>query len=114
MPDFKYILKMQFEWDPNKARKNLEKHGISFEEAITVFDDPFDWAASDLKHSTAIEKREWQIGQSDRGILVIVFTVRQPGTMYRIISARVANKYDRSIYEKRKRIQLEQRSASDT
>ena len=57
---------MRFEWDESKASKNLEKHGISFSLAITVFDDPFALIAPDEKHS-AKEEREWIIGKADKG-----------------------------------------------
>ena len=49
---------MRFVWDPKKDLINENKHGISFEDAITVFDDPFALRAPDPKHSTASETRE--------------------------------------------------------
>ena len=96
---------MKFEWDESKATKNLAKHGINFSLAITIFDDPFALIAPDNKHS-ATEKREWVIGTSDKGVLVIVFTKRLYGRVYRIISARKANKKEKETYEKYKRIPL--------
>jgi uncharacterized protein len=63
-----YILKMmkiRFEWDDKKAAANLKKHHISFDLAITVFDDPSALIAEDPKHSK-VENREWIIGLSDR------------------------------------------------
>ncbi len=104
MPHFKYILKIRFEWDPNKALLNLAKHGISFEEAIAVFDDPSGRVETDPKHSTPTEKREWRIGESNVGVLVVIFTVRLPGPMYRIISARKADKWERRLYEQNKTV----------
>lgn len=95
---------MRFDWDPKKARQNLLKHHISFELAITVFDDPFGRVLEDAKHSTSHEKREWIIGQSDTQILVVVFTIRYPGPVYRLISARKANRQERRLYEEYKRI----------
>ena len=65
---------MKFEWDENKASTNLTKHGISFLVATTAFDDPYAMIASDEKHSSSKEKREWIIGMSEKGVLVIVFT----------------------------------------
>ncbi|MCY4321378.1 MAG: BrnT family toxin [Bdellovibrionaceae bacterium] len=65
---------MQFEWDEHKAVSNFKKHKVRFEIAITVFDDPYALIAPDEKHSTGKEKRDWIIGESDKGILVIVFT----------------------------------------
>jgi hypothetical protein len=78
---------MRFDWDTRKAAANLAKHGISFEEALTPFDDPFALVAPDLIHSVG-EERRWLIGTGDRGVLVVVFTVRQPGDVYRLISDR--------------------------
>ncbi|NBX77626.1 MAG: BrnT family toxin, partial [Proteobacteria bacterium] len=78
---------MRFDWDHLKAEKNLKKHGVSFEVAITAFDDPFALITVDEKHSRT-EKREWLLGESDSGVLVVIFTIRQPGNIYRLISAR--------------------------
>ena len=74
---------MQFEWDEHKAACNLKKHKLKFETAITAFDDPYALIAADEKHSTAKEKREWIIGESDKGILVVIFTKRVKGAIYR-------------------------------
>ena len=82
---------MRFDWDRSKAERNLAKHKISFAEAITAFDDPAALIAEDPKHSSEHEVREWLIGESDVGVLVVVFTIRQPENTYRIISARRAN-----------------------
>lgn len=90
---------MNFEWDKTKAILNKKKHGVSFEVAITAFDDPFALIAPDEKHSTELEIREWLIGESDSGVLVIVFTKREQGKNYRIISARRANKKEKMTYE---------------
>ena len=97
---------MTFDWDPLKAESNLKKHKVSFEKAITAFDDPFALRAIDQIHSTTKEMREWLLGKADAGVLVIVFTVRQPGDIYRIISARPAKKRERRRYEEFKRISV--------
>jgi len=97
---------MKFEWDEEKAHRNILKHGISFDQAITAFDDPFALIAPDEKHSDAGEIREWLIGESDDGVLVVVFTRRRHGQIYRIISARPANRRERKRYEEFKRISL--------
>lgn len=89
---------MRFDWDDRKAQANFAKHHVTFAEAITAFDDPYALRADDAKHSSQ-EQREWFIGESDRGVLVIIFTVRQPGNVYRIISARHANRKERKQYE---------------
>ena len=97
---------MEFEWDAGKARRNFDKHGIDFEEAITAFDDPYALIAPDHKHSITDEIREWLIGKSDNGVLVVVFTKRYGGQIYRIISARRASRRERSRYEEFRRISL--------
>ena len=69
-----------------------------------MFDDPYALIAPDEKHSTAKEKREWIIGESDKGVLVVVFTKRIQGAVYRIISARKASKQERRLYEEYKNL----------
>ena len=91
---------------PQKAQANRRKHKISFEEALTAFDDPYALIAPDEKHSTLHEKREWLIGESTPGVLVIVFTLRESRTKVRIISARKAKRKERKLYEKAKTIPL--------
>jgi uncharacterized DUF497 family protein len=95
---------MRFDWDGRKATSNLLKHHVSFEDAITAFDDPFALIAPDPKHSTASEERRWLIGESDVGVVVVVFTVRQPEDVYRLISARRASRKERARYEEAKGI----------
>ena len=97
---------MRFEWDENKAVSNFKKHKVSFKTAITVFDDPYALIAPDEKHSTSTEKREWIIGESDLGILVVVFTKRLKGYVYRLINARKANKKERRNYEEYKEFSI--------
>lgn len=94
---------MKFEWDPAKDSANLGKHGVPFKTAITAFDDPWALVAPDPKHSTAMEPREWLIGEADGGkVLVVVFTKRLRGFVYRIISARPASRRERRRYEELK------------
>ncbi len=90
---------MRFEWDGTKARVNPEKHGITFDRAITAFDDPHALVAPDESHSRVSERREWLIGESDDGVLVVVFTRRERGRVLRIISARPASRSERKRYE---------------
>jgi uncharacterized DUF497 family protein len=52
-------MRVEFEWDENKAQININKHGISFEEAKTVFDDPFGLIFDDLAHSFGEKKRDY-------------------------------------------------------
>jgi len=88
---------MRFNWDKNKAESNFRKHGITFEDAVTIFADPYLLFTEDIKHSEE-EEREWAIGESENGlILVVVFTMRQE--IFRIISARKATKKERKRYE---------------
>ncbi len=69
---------MEFEWDPSKAVTNLEKHGISFSEAVTVFGDPLELTISDPDHSLE-EYRFLSIGRStSENLLVVSYTERQP------------------------------------
>ena len=86
-----------FEWDKAKAQSNLDKHGVSFEEAATVFADPLSLTIPDPQHS----------GEEDRAVitglslsqqtLVVVHTERP--NFIRIISARRATKHERNNYE---------------
>jgi uncharacterized protein len=99
-------MKIKFDWDPKKASSNLKKHKVSFDLAITVFDDPNALIAPDEKHSTPLELRDWIIGFSDDGILVVIFTKRLSGRLYRLISARRAKKKERILYEKFKKLSL--------
>lgn len=88
---------MQFEWDPKKAKRNLSKHGISFEEAVTVFYDPLSATFDDPDHSVG-ESRYITIGFSSRGRLVVVaHAARREGV--RIISARPATPKERKRHE---------------
>ncbi len=95
---------MKFEWDPKKAITNQHKHRISFEEAITAFDDPFALIEGDPRHAS--ESRDRLIGEAEPGVIVVVYTIRKSGAVYRIISARRASKRERRIYEESKRIPI--------
>jgi len=97
---------MDFDWDPSKDHINEKKHGISFGEAVMAFFDPFALVAHDALHSTPEEDRETLIGEAEPGVLVVVFTVRESGSIYRLISARRATRKERKTYEETKRISL--------
>ena len=88
---------MKFEWDEQKAKANLKKHKVSFEEAQTVFDDPLFLIFADPDHS--LEERRFVIlGESNQTkLLVIAFTERDLVT--RLISARKATATERKNYE---------------
>jgi uncharacterized DUF497 family protein len=88
-----------FEWDEEKAASNLEKHGISFQEASTIFMDSLSSTINDPLHSVG-EQRFVTIGEStEREILVVVHTQRD--AKIRIISAREATRRERQNYESR-------------
>lgn len=89
---------MQFEWDPRKAAENLSKHGVSFEEAATVFRDPLSATGRDPDHSE-VEERFVTFGLSTQNRLRTVSHTEQEGDTIRIISARLATKGEREIYE---------------
>jgi uncharacterized DUF497 family protein len=89
----------EFEWDERKAQRNEQKHGASFAEAKSCFEDVFALESFDVDHSVA-EDRFNMIGRSHRGrILVVAYTVPDDRTI-RIISAREATRRERVEYEK--------------
>lgn len=88
---------MNYDWDPVKAAKNLRKHGISFEEAASIFGDPLAYTFADPDHSES-EERWLTFGLSiDKRILVVSHMEHAFGI--RIISAREATAHERKIYE---------------
>jgi uncharacterized DUF497 family protein len=90
---------VRFFWDPVKARRNLEKHGVSFDEASTVFGDRLAGTISDEDHSVG-EFRHVTIGCSKPGrLLVVVHLERENESEIRIISAREATSKERKKYE---------------
>ena len=90
---------MDFEWDDNKAKLNLQKHGIAFHEALTCFYDPVQLAFYDPDHIEN-EHREILVGNSTQGrLLVVIYTIRSEHI--RIISARPATKREVKDYEER-------------
>ena len=88
---------MRFEWDPEKAADNLAKHGVSFEEAATVFRDPLSATGSDPDHAFD-EERFVTFGMSAHGRLLVVAHTDRDDTI-RIISARPMTASERNIYE---------------
>ncbi|MGH9786497.1 MAG: BrnT family toxin [Terriglobia bacterium] len=88
---------MQYRWDDRKAARNLAKHGVSFQEAATVFHDPLFIIFADPAHSFR-EKRFIMMGESDRQrLLVVAYTER--ANQIRIINARKATPKEREVYE---------------
>ncbi|MBK9670656.1 MAG: BrnT family toxin [Thermomonas sp.] len=90
---------IKFEWDPAKAASNLKKHGVSFEEAQTVFYDEFAVQFYDEPHS-AEEDRFLMLGMSSGAhLLLVCHCERDGGDIIRIISARKATKQESAHYE---------------
>jgi uncharacterized protein len=89
---------MKIEWDPTKAKLNLKKHGIPFEEAATAISDPMAVTGSDPDHSF-YEERYITFGVSERGRLVVVSHTEE-GETIRLISVRKASKGERELHEK--------------
>lgn len=88
---------MEFEWEPEKAEINLQRHGVTFSEAITVFGDPLEVTMLDPTHSEG-EFRFLSLGISEAGrLLVVAYTERQG--RIRIINAREATPKERRDYE---------------
>lgn len=92
--------KFLFEWDSDKARANLDKHRISFEEGAEACEDPFALVEDATKEND--EQREQFTGYSGRGRILVVVTVER-GIRLRVISAREANRHERRTYEEKYR-----------
>ncbi len=88
---------MKIEWDPKKAKLNLKKHGIEFEEAATTLSDPLAVTGADPDHSD-YEERYITFGVSARNRLLVVSHTEE-GETIRLISARKASKGERKLYE---------------
>ncbi len=90
---------LAFEWDEEKSKRNVRKHGVTFEEAKTVFNDPFAITIADPDHS-AEEERYLDIGLSVKErVLVVWYTEREENI--RIIGCRRATPSERKTYEER-------------
>ncbi|MGE5815058.1 MAG: BrnT family toxin [Acidobacteriota bacterium] len=90
-----------FEWDPRKAKANATKHGVSFDEAVTVFLDRNAMDGPDLEHSRT-EQRFRRLGRSvDGRVLMVAYTLRRTGDgeTIRLISARRASRRERAAYK---------------
>lgn len=87
----------KFEWDDQNAASNVQKHGVSFDEAVSVFGNAMALTFSDTEHAE-VEKRSRTYGISNKERpLVVIHTERRNGI--RIISARKATRYEKGIYE---------------
>jgi uncharacterized DUF497 family protein len=98
-------VRYEFDWDPVKARQNLQKHGVSFERAARIFLDPFAISIFDEKH-TETEDRWITIGtEANEVLLVVVHAFRNVDTenaLVRVISARKATKEEVQQYHERR------------
>jgi len=88
---------MRFEWDPKKAETNSKKHGVTFQEAATVFGDPLAITFQDPDHSET-EERQMTFGLSLQKRLIVVSHAKRKDRT-RIISARLMDRKERVIYE---------------
>jgi uncharacterized DUF497 family protein len=88
---------LRFEWDPAKAAENVAKHGVSFQEAATIFRDPLSATGADPDHSFD-EDRFITFGMSTSGRLLVVSHTDRDDTI-RIVSARQVTAGERKIYE---------------
>ncbi len=91
---------MILEWDEEKSESNLKKHGVNFDQAEFAFEDFYAIEEFDDEHSTAEESRFKMLARTERSLLVVVYTMR--GNLFRIISARKAEKYERELYERQR------------
>jgi uncharacterized DUF497 family protein len=99
--DVRFLLgDLEFAWDPEKARSNAERHGVSFEEAATTWFDPLAIERRDAVHS-AEEERWLRIGTSLRGALLVVWSTERGKVrpVIRIIGARRADRKERELHE---------------
>lgn len=87
---------MQFTWDTEKAETNARKHGVTFEEASTVFDDE---RALYIAQDHTYEPRLVVIGSSADGNILFVVSAELEGEVLRIISARRAERHERKKYQ---------------
>jgi uncharacterized DUF497 family protein len=88
---------MRFEWNALKAARNLRKHSVSFDEASSVFFDPLSATGDDPDHSLE-ERRFVTFGMSSSGRLLVVTHMEQDDAI-RIITARLATRTERNLYE---------------
>ncbi len=91
------MLGPHYEWDPAKAAANVDKHGVSFDDAIEALEDPYAVIEEDLSDPT--EYRDKITGQAGAGILIVITTDR-PNNVIRIISARKAKPHEQTDYQR--------------
>ena len=86
---------MEFEWDPAKATRNVEKHGVDFDTAAEIFDDPNLFVVIDSRTYSA---RRYQAIGASRGVILFVAYTMRADNVCRIISARRASRRERAAY----------------
>ena len=90
----------KYEWDEEKAAINIQKHHISFEEILPIFDDPLFWERPDELHSTVEEQRFIGVGKLQNFVVIITAYTESNGRT-RIINARITTKKEEALYEQR-------------
>ena len=90
-----HLLRVRYRWDPNKARSNEQKHGVSFDEAVTSFGDPLAILVDDLLHP----ERAILIGMSRKTRILVTVFIETADDEVRLISARLATRPERRRYE---------------
>src|SRR5205814_10221713 len=95
-------MSVRFEWDPEKANRNLRDHEVSFDESTTVFNDPLANIFDDPDYSRS-ERREIIVGSSIKGRLLLVCFCERTEDVIRIISARSLTKTEQKKYEEKTR-----------
>jgi len=98
--EYTFIMGIGFEWNLQKASANIKKHGVTFEEASTVFRDPLSFTIMDPDHSES-ENRFLDLGYSNLQRLLVVSYVER-AEIVRIISARLATRRESKLYEEKK------------
>ena len=94
-------MQYNFEWDPDKAKVNIHKHGVSFEQAAWIFLDPLHIVIFDSEHS-GVEERWVTLGKTNDGVLLVVvhtFKEHEDSATIRVISARKATVREQRQYE---------------
>jgi uncharacterized DUF497 family protein len=94
---------MQFKWNPDKNKINIEKHGISFDEAIEAWKDPFNFVFYDESHSSEDEERWFLFGKIKNGRIIRVVYKESPENVFRIITAYSSKLIERTYNEENDR-----------
>lgn len=90
---------MKFIWDENKNKLNVEKHGLSFDDAITAWNDPFGFELYDEKNSSIGEDRWFRFGKMKNGEIIRIVYTEYPNEIYRIITAYSSKIIERIYHE---------------